>query len=283
MAREFDFGAEVAEGGGKVFRNPELGAHDAIVAGIVHVGSFQDVFKKGSSVEVKAPANVVLVKLVLMNPDSEEKKDDGSPLTSDKNEDGSRIAKWIPIPLKKGDRANLTKFMKAVDPAEVKSGFDEVIGTPLTTNFVADEKGGKNDDGSWKYVNLDSYGSIAARSAALVKADAEDEGLTLLGHIRFNDISDEVLDDIPPHLIRQYLLSEGRNGGKNLSYEGSAAEKLIAAKREADPTWATRREGDNEDDKPQADAKTEKTSAVPQEAPAPDAPAPEGLNENAEY
>lgn len=235
MAREgFDFGAEVAAAGGKVFKNPEPGAHDSLITAIVHIGSFADVFVSGQKKEPKPPCNFVLVQTTLFN-------------ESDKNEDGSRIQKWQSMPLKFGNKSNLTKFLQAVDPNQKLPGFDEVIGVAVTTDWKANEIKGKNEDGTWKAVNLNGYSGMTERTAKLVKADADAEGINIIGHVKFSDITLDVLEEIPGYIISQYFLSEGKNGGKNESYAGSAVEAIINAKRAEDPTWKVKQESDEDE------------------------------------
>ena len=157
MARNFDFGAEITQATGGVFKNPEVGEHEAVISGIIHVGSFQDIFKKGNTTEVKKPANFVLVKVVLMG-------------DNDKNDDGSRMEQWMAVPLKSGDRATLTKFLNAVDPKELLGGFDDFIGECMLASMVGDEKGGKNEDGTFKYVNWKGFGGMPDKLKKLVLA-----------------------------------------------------------------------------------------------------------------
>lgn len=228
---DFDFGADVAAAAGKVFVNPEPGPHDSVITGIVHVGSFADVFTEGNKKDPKPPANFVLIQTTLMG-------------ENDKNEDGSRIQKWQAMPLKKGDRANLTKFMAAVDPAGKLKGFDDVIGVPVVTTWKANEKKGKNDDGTWKAVNLTGYTAATGRTAGLIVADFQAEDIKPIGHVRFENITLDVLEEIPGYLISQYFLSE--KDGNNLSYAGSPVETIINAKRAEDPKWKVKQDGDDE-------------------------------------
>lgn len=269
---DFDFGAEVAAAGGKVFKNPEPGPHDSIVSAIVHIGSFADVFINGAKKEPKPPVNFVLVQTTLMS-------------ETDRNDDGTRIQKWQAMPLKKGDKANLTKFLAAVDPAGKLSGFDAVPGIPVTTTWAANEKKGKNEDGTWKAVNLKGYTAMTDRTAKLVRSDAEEEGLVYIGHVRFPDITLDILEEIPGYLIRQYLLSE--SNGNNESYAGSAVEAIINAKRAEDHTWKTKQESDDEGDDEhgqpgheQKQGSTANASSVP--APEDKAP-PADLEEDKEF
>lgn len=268
MARgDFDFGAQVTKAEGKVFKNPEVGDHEAVISGIIHVGSFQDIFKKGNTTEVKKPANFVLVKIVLMGDD-------------DKNEDDSRMEQWMPVPLKSGDKATLTKFLNAVDPKELLGGFDDFIGECLTATMVG--SGDKNDDGSFKYVNWKGFGGMPDKLKKLVIAQVEEEGLSMTGHITFDKLTKEILDEIPANLVRQYFLNETPRG-KNLSVAGSHVEAIIKAAREEDPEWKKAKKKDEEDATPANRKSLDTGESVPQEVPEADnAPAPE-MDEDAEY
>ncbi|QYC97009.1 hypothetical protein [Klebsiella phage IME184] len=266
MARNFDFGAEITQSTGGVFKNPEVGDHEAVISGIIHVGSFQDIFKKGNTTEVKKPANFVLVKVILMGDD-------------DKNDD-SRMEQWMAVPLKSGDKATLTKFLNAVDPKELLGGFDDFIGECMTVSMVGDEKGGKNEDGTFKYVNWKGFGGMPDKLKKLVLAQVEEEGLSMTGHITFDKLTREIIDSIPAHLVRQYLLNETPRG-KNLSVAGSHVEAIIAEARAADADWkkAKKRDGDAT---PEDRQSLDTGAAVPQEVPAQDVPAP-AMDEDAEY
>ncbi|AIM51244.1 hypothetical protein phD2B_0017 [Lelliottia phage phD2B] len=259
MARNFDFGADVAAGGGAVFKNPEVGDHESIISAIVHVGSFQDHFKQGGKVDIKKPCNYVLVRATLMGDE-------------DLNEDGSRMEQWTAVALKSGDKATLTKLMNAVDPKESMGGFDDFIGAPFTVSMVGDAKGGTNEDGSFKYVNWKGFAGCPQKLAKLVLAAVEEEGITTLGHIPFAGITKEVLDAIPAHMVRQYFLNETQNG-KNLSVEGSPVAAIISAAREADADWKKAKAKDAKpDDKQPLTTGAQVPSDVPepQNVPAPD-------------
>lgn len=271
MSREdFDYGADVAAAGGVNYKNPTPGSHDSIITGIVHVGSFADLYVEGNKREVKPPCNFILVQTTLLGPE-------------DVNEDGSPIQKWQSMPLKHGDKANLTKFMNAVDPAAKLKGMADVIGVPVLTTWKENEKKGKNEDGTWKAVNLTGYANATDRLAAMITADYEKLGLTPVGHVTFANITLEVLETIPGYLISQYLLSE--KNGDNLSYAGSAVEAIIKAKREADPTWKVAKAGDegSDDGKPgneQRQGSTTGPSSVPEAA---NVEVPADLNANQEF
>lgn len=64
MARgDFDFGAQVTKAEGKVFKNPEVGDHEAVISGIIHVGSFQDIFKKVIPLKLRSQQTLFLLRL----------------------------------------------------------------------------------------------------------------------------------------------------------------------------------------------------------------------------
>ncbi|AIW03138.1 hypothetical protein ACQ38_gp18 [Proteus phage PM 93] len=268
MARNFDFGAEVAKTEGGVFKNPDVGDHEAIISAIIHVGSFQDIFKKGSTTEVKKPCNFVLVRATLMGDD-------------DKNEDGSRMEQWMSVALKSGDKATLTKLLNAVDPKELLGGFDDFIGECFTVSMVGDEKAGKNEDGTFKYVNWKGFSGMPDRLKKLVIAQVEEEGIECLGHITFDKLTKDVLDAIPAHLVRQYFLNETPRG-KNLSIEGSHVADIIAEARKADPEWKKAKAKD--DAKPDDKQSLDTGASVPQEVPeAQNQPAPADMDTDEEF
>lgn len=233
MARDFDFGAELTSGGGAVFKNPEVGDHEAIITAIVHVGSFEDHFKKGGKVDIKKPCNYVLVRATLMG-------------DQDFNEDGSRMEQWNAIALKQGDKASLTAFMDAVDPKEQLSGFDEVIGKPLMVKMVGSKE--TNDDGTPKYVNWAGKGfaGVPARLAAMIEADVKENPVDVIGHVKFDQLTFDVLDAIPAHIVRQYFLNEGATGSKNLSVPGSHVATIIAKARKDDAEWKLKKADEQE-------------------------------------
>lgn len=256
MARNFDAGAEVKQGGGAVFVNPEVGDHDALLTGVVHIGMFQDVFMKGKVEDPKAPCNFVLLQCTLMG-------------ENDKNEDGSRMVQWKSMALKSGDKAEMTAFLDALDPKELSGGFDDLIMKPFSAKMV----GGKetNEDGTPKYVNWAGKGfaGMSARVVPMVLADAEAEGIKPIGHVKFADITREVLDEIPAHLVRQYFLSELK--GNNLSYAGSHVEELINEARKGDPEWKAKKADEAKpDDKKPLDSGSTQSVPEPENVPAPD-------------
>ena len=184
------------------------------------------------------------------------------------------------VPLKSGDKATLTKFLNAVDPKELLGGFDDFIGECMTVSMVGDEKGGKNEDGTFKYVNWKGFGGMPDKLKKLVLAQVEEEGLSMTGHITFDKLTREIIDSIPAHLVRQYLLNETPRG-KNLSVAGSHVEAIIAEARAADADWKKAKKKDG-DATPEDRQSLDTGAAVPQEVPAQDVPAP-AMDEDAEY
>lgn len=268
MARDFNYGAEVATGGGMVFKNPDVGDHESVITAIVHVGSFEDHFKKGGKIDIKKPANFVLVRATLMGDE-------------DLNEDGSRMQQWTAVALKQGDKATLTKLLNAVDPKELLGGFDDFIGQVFTVSMVGDERGGKDDDGNFKYVNWKGFSGCPEKLKKLVLAQVEEEGITSLGHVTFDKLTKEVIDEIPAHLVRQYLLNETQQG-KNLSVAGSHVEAIIAEARKADPEWKKKKAGEKDATPDEKQSLDTGTQSVPQEVPADDVPTP-NMDESEEY
>lgn len=272
MARqEFNFGAEVATGGGIVFKNPDVGDHESVISAIIHIGSFEDHFKKGGKVDVKKPVNYVLVRATLMGDE-------------DLNEDGSRMQQWTAVSLKQGDKATLTKLLNAVDPKELLGGFDDFIGQVFTVSMVGDEKNGKNEDGTFKYVNWKGFSGCPDKLKKLVIQQVEEEGLaeSFLGHVTFDKLTKEIIDDIPAHLVRQYLLSETPMG-RNLSVGGSHVEAIIAKAREEDPEWKKKKANEKDATPDERTPLDNGGQSVPQEVPpADDVPAPQ-MDENEEY
>lgn len=267
MARKgFNAGAELAKGEGAVFKNAKVGAHSFLLTGIYHMGEFADVFTKNGKDDPKKPCNFVIAELTLMGKD-------------DFNEDGSRIRQFKPIPLKNGAKATLTKFLDAIDPKEEKEGFDECIGLYGSVTMVGSKE--LNEEGEPKYVNVGDISAIDedAQEMAQARFDKEADDIEITGHITFDKLTEEVLRNIPPHLVRQYILSEGK--GTNNSYKGSAVAELIKEIRESDPEFLKKQDKKEStpDNKEKAESRTEKQTDIP----ADDVAAPDDLDDEAEY
>lgn len=219
---EFDYGTEhdVKEPGGE-FKNPAVGEHPARLRSLIHVGLFRDTYK---GVRKKTPFPYVVAIFELK--DEEDFEDDGeTPL---------RISKSFP--LKKGDKSFMTKFISALDPKGLASGFDDLIGAACSINCKAGKE--KNEDGTPKYVNFGGISGLSAKFAAMVD-DLVDPGV---GHCRFNDLTKEAILELAPIREVNMILMQGEE------YSGSKAEKIIAAIRKDDPDFAVRKEKSDKDD-----------------------------------
>jgi len=231
----FDYGTdEVSEGGG-AFKNPEVGDHSARLRSIVHCGMFRETYLK----EKKKPCPQVVAIFELK--DDEDFDDDGeTPLTMHKT-----------FPLKKGDKAFMTKFIKALDPKGQAKGFDDLIGAACTINC----KGGKdkNDDGLPKYINFGGISGMPAKFAKMTEA-LIDEGV---GHVPFDALTTEAIMEL--HSIREVadIIMCGDR------YEGSKAEEIIKEIREENPEFAKRKpkDDDDEDKKKKAEGGVDESKA----------------------
>lgn len=208
----FDFGATPVSAGGN-FKNPEVGKHAARLKAVLHLGMVADIFKdKKTGKEVKKdPAPFVLAVFEL--------KED-----SDKNEDGSFLTSNMYFPLKTGEKAKLTAFMKTMLTAEenaqyeagtLKGGFDMLIGRPVELDLEGGKD--KNDDGTPKYVNIKTLSKLHPKLAALVD-DLSEVG----AHVKFQDHTVETIKQIPAYLVPSHVM-------KAVNYPGSAAERAVAA------------------------------------------------------
>ena len=136
----FNYGEEPV-GGGSSIKQAEVGQHEARLLGIVHLGMYEDTF--GGKKKAAAPFVCALFEL--------KSGEDGGGV----NEDGTPIIVHKSFPLKKGDRAFLTKFMKVMlSPEEMKQyeagvlegGFDDFIGRPVLIDMEGSKKKNANGD-----------------------------------------------------------------------------------------------------------------------------------------
>lgn len=212
MSEGFDYGSEhEVEDGGIDFKNPTVGDHSARLRDIIHVGMYSETYKG----KAKKPAPYVVAVFELKEDDDFE--DDGeTPLTINRA-----------FPLRKGDRAFMTTFRKALDPNETATGFDDMIGLPCTINC----KGGKetNDDGTPKYVNFGGISGVPAKFVPLIDDLKEGFGV---GHVRFKDITEDAILALHPIIEVHKILMQSSD------YRGSAAEKVIAEIRKENPDFA---------------------------------------------
>lgn len=217
----FDFGAAPAETGGTI-KQADEGQHEARLLGIVHVGMYADEFR--GEVKTAAPFVVALFELK----SGEE--------SGGVNEDGTPIIVHRSFPLKRGDRATLTKFMKVMLTAEefkqynagvLEGGFDDLIGRPC----LLDMKGSKakDDNGDSKYTNVSDMSAMPPKFAKMCD---ELEGEPV-GHVTIDGMTEGALRAIPPFEIYGKLeLAE--------NFPGSQAEEVLEGIREQDPKFAVK-------------------------------------------
>lgn len=231
----FDFGADVPSAGNN-FKNASVGNHAARLRSIIHLGMVADTFEG----KPKPPAPFVVAIF-------EAKEDE------DLNEDGTPIRVTKEFALRKGDRAFLTKFMKAaLTPEEftqyeagvLKGGFDDFIGR----GFSIDMKGSKekNDDGTPKYTNVDGIGALNKKLLAITP----ELSIKGVGHVPFAKLTKEAVLEIPPYLVRKYLM-------QSTGYEGSPAQRAVQEILKSDPKAFSAKDSDPKDDAPAKSAPAE--------------------------
>jgi hypothetical protein len=215
----FDYGTdeEIKEPGGD-FKNPSVGDHAARLRSLIHCGMFRETFNK----QKKKPFPEVIAIFELKEDDDFE--DDGeTPLTMHKA-----------FPLKKGDRAFMTKFIASLDPKSEANGFDDLIGKACTVNCKAGKE--KDDEGNPKYVN---FGGISGISPKLEKI-TDPLVVEGVGHCRFEDLTIEAIMELNPIKDVNMVLMNGEN------YSGSKAEELIKEIRKENPDFAVRKAKDED-------------------------------------
>lgn len=228
----FDYGTDKVQEVLGTFKMPEVGDHSARLAGIIHLGMYRESFNG----ELKKPAHQVLAIFELK--DDEDFEDDGvTPLYIHKS-----------FPLKKGDKAFMTKFLKAIDPKGSFHGFDDCIGAACTVNVTASKK--LDSDGKHKYVNFGGLSGLPAKFATHVAPLVH----SALGHLRQEEITEEAILHMNPVTEVANILM------KCDDYEGSVAEEIINKIREKTPDFAKYKEksADQEHQDAQADAQAHK-------------------------
>lgn len=265
MARKnFNAGAEVAVGEGNNFKNATEGGHSAVLTGVIHLGNFEDVFTKGGVSETKKPCNFALAVFTLMG-------------KNDLNEDGTRIRAFKPFPIKNGDKAWMTRILDAVDPKEEAAGFDDCIGNILSVQMKGSAE--KGEDGLPKYVNFDGVAAENEEMMEIIEARVAAEELAHIGHIEFNNMTAEVMKEIPAQYIRQYFL--GQSNGSSMNFKGSKAEEVFLAIRAEDPEYCKKKVADASKAKPQPTS-NQAQAEVPAQVPT-DIPAPSEIDDEQEY
>jgi hypothetical protein len=218
MSESFNYGTEEEVGDGGGFKNPIEGDHTARIRSIIHCGLTCETFTKGGVTEVKKPAPQVVVIFELK--DEEDLEDDGvTPLT----------VAWA-IPLKKGDKASASKFLKAIDPQGKLDGFDDFIGLACQVNCKGSKE--KLDDGKPKYINFGGLAGLAGGQTGKFAKMTEDLAVEGVGHISFDDLTEDAILELAPitHVAKYIITGE--------KYEGSVAEGIIEDIRKENPEYA---------------------------------------------
>lgn len=247
----FDYGADPVSTGGKL-KQAAIGAHEARLLGLIHLGMYEDEFKGK-----KKPAAPFVCALFELKSGEE-----GGGV----NEDGSPIITHKSFPLKKGDKAYLTSFMEVFlsnqelqlyKAGALNGSFDDFIGKPVQLNMVASDK--TNEDGSPAYVNVGAITKLPPKFAAQV----DELENAPIGHVTLNDYTESVLRALPPFEIYGRL-------EQSLNFAGSKADEVLRAVRAADPEFAKKKvkEGQTPTDSSGGTGGVKKT-------PAPDSAPPE--------
>ena len=223
----FNYG-EAPVGGGSSIKQAEVGQHEARLLGIVHLGMYEDTY--GGKKKAAAPFVCALFEL--------KSGEDGGGV----NEDGTPIVVHKSFPLKKGDRAFLTKFMKALLTTEeykqyeagvLEGGFEDLISRPVLIDMKGSKE--KNDDGSPKYTNVAEISKMPPKLAKLTE-DIEGE---VIGHVTHHEMNANALRAIPPFEI--YTKVE-----HSINFPGSKVEEVLSEIREQDPEFGTRKQKDDD-------------------------------------
>lgn len=227
----FDYGTDKVQEVVGTFKMPELGDHSARLAGLIHLGMYRESYNG----TLKKPAHQVLAIFELK--DDEDFEDDGTtPLYIHKA-----------FPLKKGDKAFMTKFLKALDPKGVATGFDDIIGAACTVNIAPSTA--VDSEGKHKYANFGGLSGLPAKFAQHVGALVNE-----YGHQRQDEITEEVINQMNPITeVANILL-------KCEDYKGSVAEGIVNKIREENPDFATQKEksADQKKQDDEADAQAHK-------------------------
>lgn len=244
MSEEFDYGTEEEVKSGAInFKNPELGPHTAVLRSIIHMGLFCEEYGG----QTKKPCAQVVAIFELKG--SEDFEEDGeTPLTISKT-----------FPLKKGDKAFMTKFLQALDPKGVAKGFNDVIGKPCTVEIKPSKK--KDDDGKHMYVNFGGLSGMTTDKDVIEVLEAKGRlklAIEGVGHVSYPDLTKEAIMELNPIIEVANILMKGEQ------YEGSKAQELITEIRVENADFAKQKTKDKD------------------EAKTPDAPASD-LDDNEEF
>jgi len=214
----FNFGTEPVQAGG-IIKQAGEGQHEGRLLGLVHLGMFADTYEG----QVKAPAPFVCALIELKSGDE----------AGGVNEDGSPIITHKTFPLKRSDRAFLTKFLKVMFTTEefkqfnagvLEGGFEDLIGRPLLVDMEGSKT--KNDDGTPAYVNVTGMSKMPNKLASICDELVNDP----IGHITLENYTEDALRAIPAFEIYSKLeLAD--------NFPGSVAEEVLFSVREKTPDF----------------------------------------------
>ena len=244
MSDDFDYGVDPNElgGGGSTFKNPEVGDHNAVLRSLIQCGNFREEYK-GERKPV-APQVVAIFELK----GEENYEEDGiTPLTLEKT-----------FPLKKGDKAFLTKFRKTLDPKGECKNFAQMIGKPCTVTARGSKAVG--EDGKPKYINFGGMSGLTTNKQML--AFMESNGLLTLeqegvGFVKFDEMTKEAILELNPILHVADIIMKGEN------YEGSKAQEIIEEIRKENHDFAKRKPKDDEGSEEGSSSSSEETPPPP--------------------
>lgn len=185
---DFDYGADLAEGGGFDRVNPEVGVQYGYLKSVVHLGKVAGDFEG----KAKDPTNRVSLNFELMGnlvPEGE----DGC-ITGLHPDTGEPLTQSVVVNLVKGDNAFLTKVMNALiskkemDEGSIK-GWEPLIGRPVTLDI----KGSKKlKDGKPEYVDIKGI-SVFPPALKPMATGIKHKGV---GHVLLKDLTKEALEEV---------------------------------------------------------------------------------------
>lgn len=224
----FNFGAEPVVAGGSLKQATE-GQHEARLLGLVHLGMYADEFKG----KRKDPAPFVCALFELKSGEE----------GGGTNDDGTPIIVHRSFPLKKGDKAYLTRFLKVFLTVEqfkqyeagiLEGGLEDFIGEPVMIDMEGSKA--KAEDGSPKYTNVAAITKMPAKLAAICD-DLENKPV---GHVTLDEMTEEAIRLLPPFEVYGKL-------EKSINFPGSKAEETLNKLRDDDPDFATEKAKDDKD------------------------------------
>lgn len=265
--QEYNFAGDMVTPEGKDFKNPSLGQHPVRISNIQFLPTYVAEYQG----KKKDPAPMVAIEFKLFDMDEEG--------NCTPNEDQPTMVKVFPFKWHK--LAQFTKFMCKVYPDKLTLDtrpddalFNKCIAallnskrSGLTAEVVADGKA-KADDGSPKYVTLDSF---SVPMAIIAKAIPEVEGGRILP---FSQITEDGIRMLKGYDVRKYIIESDQ-------YEGSKAQAIIEEIRKEDPDFAKQKKKEDEADGRKDEAK--KAASDEPAAATDSAQADESLDENEDF